>query len=67
MEQIRSTCSAGQEISSHLSPKVNYHVHNGPALVPILYYINPVYTFISYFYIQSVTKLCTQNRLGCST
>jgi hypothetical protein len=56
-------CAAIQELPSILwNPKVHYHVHKSPPLVPILSHINPIHTIPSY--LRSILVLFTHLLLG---
>jgi hypothetical protein len=59
-----SSCSATQEILLiQRDPKVHYHVHRSPPLVPIRCQMNPVHTYI--MSLKPILILSFQLRLGC--
>jgi hypothetical protein len=40
-----ASCATTEELPNNIwNPKVHYHVHNSPSLVPIFSQINPVHT-----------------------
>jgi hypothetical protein len=58
-----ANCAATQELPSLLlNPKVHYHVHKSPPLVPILTQIEPVHTIP--FSLRSILLMSTHLRLG---
>jgi hypothetical protein len=56
-------CAATQELPSIVwKPKIQYHVHESPPLIPILSQINPIHTIT--FYLRSILILSTHLHLG---